>query len=274
MAESYIRTPDRNESRGPFTSSELLTLAEAEQITVNTLYYDEPKKEWVPIGINPELKDEVFPEREKLKLEINQEEDSKKTSKKKKSATKKKKRITVSDMLAVAETETKHARSRRRRERSLKYAVILNNYGLTLIMLLFAAILIASHLDTVRDIFATKQFNRFLNYPLLGLALIDILMAVSAYLGSRGLYSLLRGRAMLTLGFGVYAGWALSDSQVLMASRAAGLGAFATTLSSRLLLSVLLVGLGLGGSGFLAYLAVNGYFNGFLDNCFLEIVSM
>ena len=274
MAEYYIRTPDRNESRGPFTPSELLTLAEAEQITVNTLYYDESKKEWIPIGINPGLKDEVFPEREALKLEINKPEGAEETPKKKKSASKKQKQITVSDMLAVAETETKHARAQRRREMSLKYAVILNNFGLTLIMLLFAAILIASHLNTIQDIFETKRFNLLLNYPLLGLALIDILMAASAYLGSRGLYSLLRGRAMLTLGLGVYTGWALDDSQVLLASLAAGLGAFGATLSSRFFLSVVFVAAGLGGSGLLAYLAVNGYFNGFLDHCFIEVFSM
>ena len=112
MAESeyYIRTPDRNESRGPFSPAELLTLAEAEQITENTLYYDESKKEWVPIGVNPALKDEVFPEREQLKLEINKPGEEKKKLKKAEAKTKNK-RITVSDMLAVAETETKHARS-------------------------------------------------------------------------------------------------------------------------------------------------------------------
>ena len=135
-------------------------------------------------------------------------------------------------------------------------------------MLLFAAILIISHLDVIRDIFATKRFNLLLNYPLIGLVLIDFLMAVSAYLGSRGLHPLLRGRAMLTLGLGAYVGWALDDSPVLIASVAAGLGAFGTTLSSRFFISILTVALGIAGSGFLAYLAWNGYLSGLLDSCY------
>jgi hypothetical protein len=46
MADYYIRTPEREESRGPFDASQLLTLAEAGQITENTLHYDESKEEW------------------------------------------------------------------------------------------------------------------------------------------------------------------------------------------------------------------------------------
>ena len=50
MADYYIRTPDREESRGPFEASQLLTLAEAGQITENTLHYDETKKSGPPLA--------------------------------------------------------------------------------------------------------------------------------------------------------------------------------------------------------------------------------
>ena len=45
MSEYYIRTPEQDESRGPFTVSKLNTLAEAGQVKENTLYYDEDKEE-------------------------------------------------------------------------------------------------------------------------------------------------------------------------------------------------------------------------------------
>ena len=70
MADYYIRSKDDNDSRGPFDLSKLQTLAEAKQIDENTLYYDEEKEEWLPVGLNAELKAAVFPVREKLKLNI------------------------------------------------------------------------------------------------------------------------------------------------------------------------------------------------------------
>ena len=52
MLEYYIRTPEQDESRGPFDASKLRTLAEAGQVTENTLYYDEDKEEWIPMASN------------------------------------------------------------------------------------------------------------------------------------------------------------------------------------------------------------------------------
>ena len=74
MSDYYIRTPEQNESRGPFDISKLLTLAEAGQINPNTLYYDEEKEEWIPIALNDALRAQVFPEREKLSLKIEPDE--------------------------------------------------------------------------------------------------------------------------------------------------------------------------------------------------------
>ena len=274
MAEYYIRTPDRNESRGPFTPPKLVTLAESGKITENTLYYDEDKKEWIPIALNPELKDEVFPERESLVLKIEGDEEANAAEKKKKKSKKTPVNITVSEMLETAETETAHARAQRRRQASLKYSIITSNYGLCLIMLLSAFTIGASHMGVIRNVLETNQFNLILNYPLLGLVLIDCLLAVSAFMGSRGgIHSLIRGRVMLTLGLGAYTGWALGDDLLIYASLAVGLGALATTLFTRFLPSLLVVIISIGGSLYLADLARDGYFNGFLDSCYVELFS-
>ncbi|MGK0463844.1 MAG: cation transport ATPase, partial [Lentimonas sp.] len=225
MAEYYIRTPDRDESRGPFTPAQLLTLAEAEQVTINTLYYDDFKEEWLPLGTNPELKDEVFPEREKLKLKIDEpEEPEKKPKKKKKSKAKEKAKNTVTEMLAVAEKETKNVRSKRKQEESFTRATYLTSNGLCLIMLLSAVTLITPHLTEIKEVSLSQQIRLFLNYPLIILGAFDLLMSVYAYFGDRKLNSILRGRAMLTLGFGAYIGWATGDLYILLASISFGLG--------------------------------------------------
>ena len=266
MAEYYIRTPDRDESRGPFTPAQLLTLVEAEQVTIDTLYYDESREEWLPIGTNIELREEVFPEREKLKLKIDDE--SEESDKKKKKNVKKETKSTVTDMLAVAEKETKHARSKRKGVTSFKRAAFLVSNGICLAMLLSAVTLIVPHLVKIKEFFSLHDARLILNYPLIVLGIIDLLLAIYIYFGDRKLYPLLRGRAMLTLGFGVYVGWAVGDLYVLLASVSFGIGTVWATLVKRSSTSLLAIALSLGGSAFLAYLAVSGYFNGFLDSVF------
>lgn len=268
MAEYYIRTPDRDESRGPFTPAQLLTLVEAEQVDINTLYYDDFKEEWLPIATNPELKEKVFPKKEKLKLKIDKPEDAEEKPKTKKKDVKEKAKSTVSDMLAVAENDTKDARSKRKQEKSFERATFITSHGLCLIMLLSAATLLVPHIAIIKEITSDRNTSLilFLNYPLIILGLLDLILSIYTYFGDRKLHPILRVRAMLTLGFGVYIGWALDDLYILLASASFGLGTLWSTLSRRFLPSILAVALGFGGSAVLAYLASSGYFNGFLEN--------
>jgi len=270
MAEYYIRTPDYDESRGPFTVSQLLTLVEAEQVTLETLYYDDSKEEWLPIGTNIELREEVFPVKEKLKLKV---EEPVEPAKEKKSKAKEKAHTTVSDMLAFAEKDTQNARSKKSRERSFGWAIYLANNGLGLAMLLSAITLIFPHLEIIKEAFADKKFSSILNYPLILLGIIDLLICIYVYFGDRKLYPFVRGRAMLTLGFGAYAGWALGDQYLLLASVAFGIGTMWTTLVKQFFVGFLAVILSLGSSAFLAYLSLSGYFDGFLDSVFLQLTT-
>ncbi len=278
MPEYYIRTPDRDESRGPFTPEQLLTLVEAEQVTIDTLYYDDPREEWLPIGTNIELREKIFPEREKLTLKINKPEEAEdnkaKKQKKKKSSSKEEAKSTVADMLAVAENDTKSARAKRRKDASFERAKNLINNGLCLIMLLSAVTLIVPHVEAVRELISVKRVNLFLNYPLILLGIADLLLAVYIYFGDRKLYPLIRVRAMLTLGFGAYVGWAIDDLYILSASISFGLGVILTTLARNFSLSLFSVAIGFGGSTFLAYLALTGYFDGFLNSVFFEFFTV
>jgi hypothetical protein len=78
---------------------------------------------------------------------------------------------------------------------------------------------------------------------------------------------------MLTLGFGAYIGWATGDLYILLASISFGLGTLWATLAKRFFSSILAVALGLGGSAFLAYLALSGHFEGFLDSVFFQFFA-
>ena len=139
MADYYIRTPEREESRGPFDASQLLTLAEAGQITENTLHYDESKEEWIPIGLNQQLKAEVFPENETLSLKINPPEDA---STEVEHNPAEQGGIKVTDMLAAAERDSEETRHLKKKEESLQKAAALSATSLGLMMMLSAVALL------------------------------------------------------------------------------------------------------------------------------------
>ena len=277
MPDYYIRTPDRDESRGPFNHSQLLTLAEAGQITQETLYYDDSKKEWIPIALNDELKAEVFPEREKLKLKVQNPVDetgkAKKKEKKKKEKKAPKKEIVnnVADMLADAEKETKSVRMHKNRQESIRKSILFSNNGLSVIMLLFAFTLFAPHMKIISDAVSSQKLLSLFDYPLISLGIIDFLVAIFIFFGSSRMRSYVRVRSMLVFGFGVYIGWSLDDYNVMLASATAGLGTFYTTLSKKYLMTILATIIGLGGSAVLAYFSFIGYFAGLLDSAYLEI---
>ena len=173
-------------------------------------------------------------------------------------------------MLAVAENDTANARKKRKKEASYRQAVSLVSNGLCLIMLLSAVTLIVPHLDAIRDIIEAQKIYLLFNYPLIILGIVDLLLAIYVYFGDQKLYPFIRARAMFTLGFGAYVGWAIGDLYGLLASVSFGLGIILATLAKNFSLSLIAVVLGFAGSAFLAYLAMTGYFDGFLNSLFFE----
>ncbi len=274
MAEYYIRTPDRDESRGPFTPEQLLTLVEAEQVDLDTLYYDDKREEWLPMGTNIELREKVFPKKESLKLKLDEPETpDKKTKKKakKESAAKEKAKSTVTDMLATAEKESKTARHKRKQITSFRWATHLISNGLCLTMLLSAVTLLTPHLEVIKEVYSSQRMTLLLNHPLILLGIFDFLLCIFIYFGDRKLYPILRGRAMLTLGFGAYIGWALGDLNILLASVSFGIGIVWATLLKRFSITLLAVALSLAGGALLAYFSLSGHFDGLLDLISLEL---
>ena len=269
MADYYIRTPDREESRGPFEASQLLTLAEAGQITENTLHYDENKEEWTPIGLNQQLKAEVFPENEKLSLKINSPEEA---STQAENDSAEQGGIKVTDMLAAAERDSEETRHLKQKEESFHKAAALSTSSLGLMMMLSAVALLAPHFSAINEAITAGEVSTIFNYPFMIVGLFDFIMAAMLFLAVTEVYPLLRGRAVLTLGFGIYVGWALGDPIILIASAAAGVGIFYATIAQSLSTMLVAVALGIGGNAALAYLAIIGHFAGFFDSMYFELI--
>lgn len=267
MSDYYIRTPEQDESRGPFDIPKLLTLGEAGQINPNTLYYDEDKEEWIPIALNEELKAEVFPEREKLSLKVAEKQKSKPKVKKADDE------LDVESMLAAAEGDTAEKRKITSKKKSLERSASISAIGLGVMMIASALFLFLPLVPAIQTALDTNSFAVAFNYPTVLLGAIDLILGVLLVLSVTEIYPLLRGRAMLTLGFGVYVGWAIGDPLVMGLTAAAGLGIFLATISKSMSTTLIAFILGIGGNGYLAYLALNGRFDGFFESIVFSLVA-
>ncbi|MEO0510213.1 MAG: GYF domain-containing protein [Verrucomicrobiota bacterium] len=268
MAEYYIRTPEQDESRGPFDVAKLATLADAGQITENTLYYDETKEEWIPIALNEELKTHVFPEREKLSLKIEDNEDSSENEE-----AEEEDGINVEDMLKAAEADTKETRHLRQSQKSFERAVALASMTLGLMMLLSAVSFIFPHLAIIQGAVDEQLYSSLPNYPFLLLGVFDLFMAVLLLLSVTDIYPLIRGRSMIGLGFGVYLGWAIGDPQLMLLFGLGGIGVFLATITQKISVMIAAILMGIGCNGILAYLAISGRFDEFYSIVQINLIA-
>lgn len=272
MADYYIRTPDHEESRGPFDPTKLLTLAEAGQITENTLYYDESKEEWVPIGLNQELKEEIFPQREKLQLNLSHKDEVQAKAE----ATRPEEDgepIQVNKLLAAAEADTEETRYLKKKQKSLEKAAGIASTALGVMMLLSAVSFIMPHFQLIRGSLEQGDAGVLFNYPILLVGVFDLIMGILLVLAVTEVYPLVRGRAALVLGFGVYVAWAIGDPLLLGVFAAAGVGIFMATVTESFLVMLLSCAAGILGNGYLAFLAITGRFNSFYDGLHLQLLS-
>ena len=98
-------------------------------------------------------------------------------------------------------------------------------------------------------------------------------MALLLLLSVTDVYPIIRGRAMLGLGFGAYVAWAIGDPLLLGLFAAGGVGVFMATISQKLSIMLLSIIMGIGANGFLAYLAINGRFDEFYSVIQLNLVA-
>jgi hypothetical protein len=244
--EFYIRNASETDARGPFTIEQLISLAEAGQVVPETLYYEANSEQWLSIGDDTELRQQVFPEKKKLSIKRDPKIPTLNKSKELDQP------IEVMDMLAAAEGRTSDTRDRRFAMVAADRCAKAGLYGACLILLLGMAVEVLPHIDLL----VAFEWKNLVTAPALILGVIDLALATILSLGVVSLYPLIRFRAMVGLGFMGFI-YFVSDQPVhALAAVASSLGLYGCTF----FLSYMTMGasllLGLGGMAYLAYMLI------------------
>jgi hypothetical protein len=188
--EIYIRNATDTEARGPFNAQQVADLAEAGQVTGDTLVYDATAEQWVALNSNAELMAVVFPEKKKLSLKAKEIKTLNKTDANAKE-------ISVQDMLAAAEGRTEETSDKRDPEIAMMRAARVGMIG-AIVTLVAAA---AGEVLPATDALISVDFGKIMAQPLCLLGVADVALAVLLALGMLSLYPVVRFRA--ALGFGL-----------------------------------------------------------------------
>lgn len=244
--EFYIRNPDETDSRGPFTPEQLNSLAEAGQVTADTLYYEANSEQWIAIKDNAEVKEQVFPEKKKLTIKKNAPAPVENKVVDDRPA------ISVHDFLAAAEGKTEETKDKSHDMVMADRCAKIGLWGGILILLLAAAGEILPSIDVLTQFALPK----LLANPLVILGVLDVALAVLLILGVVSIYPFVRFRAMLGLGFMGFIYYTQGQMPHLGAAVAGSVGLYlCTVFLSYIPISIGLL-LGLGGMGALAYLLI------------------
>lgn len=241
--ELYLRNATDTEPRGPFDLEQLTSLADAGQVTAETLIYDATAEQWRALGTNAELMAAVFPEKRKLALKAKEIKTLNQTDDKARA-------ITVDDMLAAAEGRTDDTSDKRDPEIAMMRAAKVGLWSLVTALAISAAGAILPHTDAI----LSGEPGRIFAQPIILLGVLDVSLALMLGLGMVDVYPFVRFRAALGLGFlgFIFFAQGLSLPIMLLAVGAAGL--YLCTVWVRLLPVLLSAGAAIGGFG-----ALSGY---------------
>lgn len=240
--EIYIRNATETEARGPFSAQQVADLAEAGQVTADTLIYDANAEQWVALNSNAELMAIVFPEKKKLALKQKEI----KTLNKADGASKP---ITVDEMLAAAEGHTDETKDKRDPQQAMARAARIGMLAGTAALLLAA---VGEILPSTAAIMA-MDFPALLRQPIAILGLVDIVLALLLGLGVASLYPLVRFRAALGLGFLGLMFYAQGHTSPLLAVAAGSIGLYLCTIVVSVVPAIVAAIAAVGGMGTLAW---------------------
>jgi hypothetical protein len=245
MQEIYIRNATETEARGPFTAQQVADLADAGQVTSETLVYDATAEQWVVLSSNSELMAAVFPEKKRLSLKtkeiktLNQPLDEARP-------------ITVDDMLAAAEGRTEDTRGKSNPEIAMAQAARIGMFGALISLVAAAAAEILPSTDTL----VAMTPSKLLANPFVALGVIDIALAVLLALGMVTLYPFFRFRAALGLGMMGFIFYAQGETIPLIAVAVGSVGLYLCTVVVSLIPAVVAFLAAVGGMGYLAYIYI------------------
>ena len=241
--ELYIRNPTDTEARGPFSAQQIADLAEAGQVTPETLTYDATTEQWVALSVNPDLMAIVFPTKKKHVLKkpeiktLNKSEEGAKP-------------ITVNDMLDAAEGRTEDTKGKADPEIAMMRAAKIGMIG-GIATLAIAAV---AEARPGSEALASMDPAKLLQHPLALLGVVDLALAVMLGLGMTSLYPFVRFRAALGLGLMGFIYYAQGASMLLLGAAAGSIGLYLCTVFVSVIPVVLAVAAGVGGMGLLAWL--------------------
>lgn len=253
MGEEYfIRGPEEETARGPYGIDELLTLAEAGQITPDHYYFDPRMESWALIHSNEPLKEKIFPEKKKLSLRKKTDEEVVSLNREDVDT----EPVKVEEMLAAAEghtDETKHVRTKRLwQERTATVSVP----TLGMMLLISALSVLYPSWAIVDGIINDKEgaWQLLFQQPVVLLGALDLIMGVFLFLNATEIFPLIRFRAMLGAGFFsiVYLShFLVGDPQGLwlcLANLAFGIGLYVCTLTLNFTLMASSAAIGIAGA--------------------------
>lgn len=240
--EIYIRNATETEARGPFTAQQIADLAEAGQITGETLVYDAATEQWVALNTNAELMGVAFPEKKKLVLKAKEIKTLNKPDENAKA-------ITVNDMLAAAEGRTDDTKGKADPEIDMMKAAKIGMYGALVTLVASAAAEILPSTEALTALDAAK----ILAHPFVILGAFDVFLAVMLGLGAVSLYPVVRFRAALGLGVMGFTFYAQGLSVPLLELTAGMAGLYLCTVMVSVVPAVVAAAAGVGGMGALAW---------------------
>ncbi|MBI4622061.1 MAG: DUF4339 domain-containing protein [Verrucomicrobia bacterium] len=240
--EIYIRNQTDTEARGPFNVEQISSLADAGQVTGETLVYDSTTEQWVALSANPELMAAAFPEKKKLSLKAKEIKTLNKPDENAKA-------ITVNDMLAAAEGRTEDTKGKSDPEIAMMRAAKVGLIGATVTLVAAAAAEILPATEALTSMDPAKIMAQ----PLVILGVVDVILAVLLGLGMSTIYSFVRFRAALGFGLMGFMFYAQGLSLPLIEVAAGAAGLYLCTVFVTLIPVIVAAAAGIGGMGMLAW---------------------
>ena len=240
--ELYIRNASDTEARGPYGMEQLTSLADAGQVTAETLVYDATTEQWVALGTQAALMAEVFPEKKKLALKA---KEFKALNKPDEGA----KAITVDDMLAAAEGRTADTADKQDPEIAMMRAAKIGTWSIIVALLVSAAGEVLPSVDVV----TSGDIGKIMAQPLVLFGGLDIFLLVMLGLGVISLYPFVRFRAALGFGYVAFISYVQGDHVSLVLAAVGAVGLYFCTIMVHLLPVLVAGGAAVVGMGMLAW---------------------
>lgn len=252
MSEYYIRQPEENEARGPYTIPKITDLIDSGKADRETLYYDEDREDWIPIIENAGLRDILFPEKQHLNLKAKDVGETLNDDQSASAA------VTVDEMLAASEGKTEDTKHLKTKGTNMERAASISLPALGIMMFLSAISNIYPGWSIIQLITEEKDYLLLLQHPKLILGCLDAFLALCCFLAVTDAFPVIRFRAMVGLGYFAYIAWAWGETPQLIAVTIGSLGAFICTITLNLYMMVFFAVAGVLGMATLVVLSIMG----------------